>query len=147
MDKTKEVSKNTTIARWKPDFRYQKEKLVDVSLNNCKIKDDSVTDKEAYRVTLASLRGTLSAQGMGSPTVGSYSIPAGEKYDPRTDFSFLNRPDITIVQLDEYIADFKKRLETADSVLSQRIKDELALVEAKKTELLQKKEKDSEVSE
>lgn len=136
-----------TISRWQPDFRYRKDKRIDVPLNNCKIKDDSVTDKEAYRVTLASLRGTLSAQGMGSPTVGSYSIPAGEDYDSRTDFSFLNRPDLTIVQLDEYINDFKVRLENADAALAQRIKEELAVVEAKKSELVQKKENDSEKSE
>lgn len=136
-----------TIKRWQPDFRYRDDKRVDVELNNCKIHDDSVTDKESYRVTLASLRGTLSAQGMGSPTVGSYSIPAGENYNPRTDFSFLNRPDITIVQLDEYINDFKTRLENADSALAQRIKEELAVVEAKKSELVQKKENDSEKSE
>lgn len=135
-----------TIKRWQPDFRYRDDKRVDVELNNCHIHDDSVTDKEAYRVTLASLRGTLAAQGMGKPTVGSYSIPAGKEYDPRTDFSFLNRPDITIVQLDEYIADFKKRLESADDILAQRIKEELAVVEAKKSELVQKKENDSDKS-
>lgn len=136
-----------TISRWQPDFRYRKDKRIDVPLNNCKIKDDSITDKEAFRVTLASLRGALSAQGMGSPTVGSYSIPAGESYDPRKDFSFLNRPDLTIVQLDEYIEDFKARLEHADDALAQRIKEELAVVEAKKFELVQKKENDSDKSE
>lgn len=135
-----------TIKRWQPDFRYREDKRVDVELNNCKILDDSVTDKESYRVTLASLRGSLSAQGMGSPTVGSYSIPAGQDYDPRTDFSFLNRPDLTVVQLDEYIDDFKKRLESADDALAQRIKEELAVVEAKKSDLVQKKENDSEKS-
>lgn len=145
MPKTTVLS-NPTISRWQPDFRYRNDKKIDVPLNNCKIKDDSVTDKEAYRVTLASLRGVLSAQGLGSPTVGSYSIPAGQDYDPRKDFSFLNRPDLTIVQLDEYINDFKARLETADSALAQRIKEELAVVEAKKSELVQKKAIDSEES-
>lgn len=146
MAKQSNVVAIQTISRWQPDFRYRKDKRIDVPLNNCKIKDDSITDKESYRVTLASLRGALSAQGMGSPTVGSYSIPAGKDYDPRTDFSFLNRPDLTIVQLDEYINDFKTRLETADSALAQRIKEELAVVEAKKSELVQKKENDSEES-
>lgn len=145
MAKTTVIS-NPTISRWQPDFRYRNDKRIDVPLNNCKIKDASITDKEAYRVTLASLRGALSAQGMGSPTVGSYSIPAGKDYDPRLDFSFLNRPDITIVQLDEYINDFKTRLESADDALAQRIKEELAVVEAKKLEMVQNKENDSEKS-
>lgn len=146
MFKSVSISK-PTIKRWQPDFRYRDDKLLDVPLKNCQIKDDSMTDKEAYRVSLASLRGTLAAHGLGSPTVGSYSIPAGENYDSRVDFSFLNRPDLTIVQLDEYIADFKHRLESADESLAQRIKEELAIVESKKSELVQKKENDSGKSE
>lgn len=53
-----------SIERWKPDFRYREDKKVNHSLLNFVSSDDSITDKEAYRVTLASLRGTLGAQGM-----------------------------------------------------------------------------------
>lgn len=114
--------------RWRPDFRYTDEKFVSVPLDNFKSTEPSVTDKEAYRLTLASLRGEL-AQGSGRPDVGSYSLKAGEEYDPRKDFSFLNRKDLTIVELDEYIARFKKNLESYDEELSNDIKLELAKAE------------------
>lgn len=133
-----------TISRWQPDFRYRDDKRIDVELNNCKIISSSVTDKEAYRVTLASLRGTLSASGLGSPTQGSYSIPAGKDYDPRFDFSFLNRPDLTIVQLDEYIEDFRSRLESADGELRKRIESELDLVEKTRADLVAKQDNNSD---
>ena len=81
------------IPRWRPDFRYNDKKFIDVPLNNFESTEPSVTDKEAYRVTLASLRGEL-AQGSGKIDVGSYSLKPGEEYDPRKDFSFLNRKDL-----------------------------------------------------
>ena len=94
--------------RWRPDFRYTSNKHIEVSSNNFKSSEPSVTDKEAYRVTLASLRGEI-AQSSGKIDVGSYSLKAGEEYDPSKDFSFLNRKDLTIVELDEWI-DHKEHL-------------------------------------
>ena len=95
---------NPFLVRFSPDCRFtgRKENLK-ASLE--KFPFDSITDKEAYRLTLASLRGTM-AQGNGSITTGNYSIPKGGEYNPSQDFSYLNRPDITIVMLDEYIKDF-----------------------------------------
>ena len=110
--------------RWRPDFRYCDDKHLEVSLDVFKSTEPSVTDKEAYRVTLASLRGEL-AQGSGKIDVGSYSIPAGEEYDPRKDFSFLNRKDLTIVELDEYIARYKENLEQYDESLKAAIQYQL----------------------
>ena len=101
------VDTNSYAIRWRPDFRYVDNKFIQVGLNNFESHDPSVTDKEAYRVTLASLRGEL-AQGPGRPDVGSYSLKVGEEFSFDKDFSFLNRKDLTIVELDEYIAHFKK---------------------------------------
>lgn len=120
--------------RWRPDFRYTDSKFADISLDNFKSHEPSVTDKEAYRLTLASLRGQL-AQGSGRPDVGSYSLKPGEEYSPDKDFSFLNRKDITIVELDEYIAHYKKMIEDYDESLTQDIKVQLAKAEKLKQSL------------
>lgn len=131
------MSKENIISyavRWRPDFRYVEDKKITVPLENFTSSEPSVTDKEAYRVTLASLRGEL-AQGSGRPDVGSYSLKAGEEYNPATDFSFLNRKDITIVEIDDYIKVMKRQLEEADSELSEQIKTELASAEKKRQTL------------
>lgn len=120
--------------RWHPNFRYLSKKQVNITLNPFKQVEPSVTDKEAYRVTLASLRGEL-AQGNGKIDVGQYSIPAGKEYDPNFDFSFLNRKDLTIVELDDHIKIMKRQLEEADIELSERIKAELANAEIKRQSL------------
>lgn len=137
--KSTDVKINYT-SRWFPDFRYRNEKKIDISLKCFDSTEPSVTDKEAHRVSLASLRGEL-AQGAGKIDVGSYSIPAGQEYDPDKDFSFLNRKDLTIVELDDYIKVMKRRLEEEDSALSERIKTELANAQKKK-ESLEKDQKD-----
>ena len=121
-------------SRWFPDFRYRNKKMINVPLKCFKSTEPSVTDKEAYRVSLASLRGEL-AQGSGKIDVGQYSIPAGKEYDPNFDFSFLNRKDLTIVELDDHINIMKRQLEEADNELSERIKAELANAESKKQSL------------
>lgn len=130
--------------RFKPDYAYQENKFIDVPLNNFKSTEESVTDKEAYRVNLATLRGQL-ASGSGSPIVGSYSIPAGKEYDKRFDFSYLNRPDVTIVELDNYIENMKANLEHYDNDLKLQIQDEIKQAELKvesmKKAELQKAEK------
>ena len=136
---SKEIRYNTPensdySIRWHPDFRYRNYKMINVPLRCFESTEPSVTDKEAYRVSLASLRGEL-AQGSGRIDVGQYSIPAGKEYDPNFDFSFLNRKDLTIVELDEHIKVMKRQLEEADSELSERIKAELANAESKKETL------------
>lgn len=131
--KTNNNETNYSI-RWFPDFRYRDDKFIQVTLNNFKSTEPSVTDKEAYRVTLASLRGEL-AKGSGRIDVGSYSLKSGEEYDPKKDFSFLNRKDLTIVELDEYIAHYKKMIEDYDENLTQDIKIQLAKAEKMKKNL------------
>lgn len=132
---SKVIVESPTIERWQPDFRYRKDKKVNVNLGGFNSTEKSLTDKEAFRVSLASLRGTLSAQGLGSPTVGSYSIKAGESYNDDFDFSYLNRPDITLVDLHEFIETTKKNLEQYDSDLQIRIRSELKEAEAKAHEM------------
>lgn len=127
----------SVIKRWKPDFRYQNEKLIDVELKGFVSTEKSLTDKEKYRINLASLRGQL-ASGLGSPTVGSYSLQAGEDYNPDNDFSFLNRPDLSLVELHEFIERKKAELEKFDSDLNFKIQDELKNAQSKLEELQQK---------
>lgn len=134
LNKTDLIENPNYSIRWHPDFRYLSNKKVNISLKPFKQVEPSVTDKEAYRVTLASLRGEL-AQGSGKIDVGQYSIPAGKEYDPRFDFSFLNRKDLTIVELDDHIKVMKRQLEEADAELSERIKVELANAESKRQSL------------
>lgn len=129
-----ETFNNKTIKRWHPNFRYIKEKTIDAPLENFKSTDPSVTDKESYRVTLASLRGQL-AQGSGKIDVGSYSIPVGQEYDPAKDFSFLNRPDLTIVELDEKIALMIKYQQKYDGELKEEMDKQLAQAKEKRNEL------------
>lgn len=117
-----------TVMRWKPNFRYLKNKTDEFPLSNFLSLDDSVTDKESY-IDL----GNNSTGGTGQTP--SYSIPAGEDYDPNNDFSYLNRPDITIVDLDNYIEDFKKRLESADDALRAKIEKELSELQEKRDNL------------
>ena len=135
-------TENPFLTRFSPDCRFTgRKEQIKITLE--KPSAPSITDKEAYRLTLASLRGNL-AQGSGSPNVGSYSIPAGKEYDEKFDFSYLNRPDITIVMLDEYIKHFEERLKNSDESLAEQIKLELAKAEEKRSELVKQAEsKDS----
>lgn len=133
------------ILRWKPDYKYQDVKMSKHFLDNFKSTESSITDKEAYRVTLASLRGEL-ASGSGSLTTGSYSIQPGENYDPDFDFSYLNRPDLTIVDLDNFIADKRAMLESLDSNIAEQVKEQLKLAEQKQKELKLKNSNDTETT-
>lgn len=126
--KDENISNPNYAIRWRPDFRYTDNKRIIITLNNFKSTEPSVTDKEAYRITLASLRGEI-AQGSGKIDQDQYSLKPGEEYDPRKDFSFLNRKDLTIVELDDYIRVMKRQLEEADAELEASIKSELAKAE------------------
>lgn len=122
------------IYRWKANHRYALHKIVEPKLGGFKSTEKSLTDKEAFRVSLASLRGTL-ASGMGSPTVGQYSLPAGKEYDYNFDFSYLNRPDISLVELHEFIENTRENLEGYDRDLQIKIKAELEKAESKAKEM------------
>lgn len=130
----KNIDEKPTIMRWQPDFRYREDKLKKVELGGFKSTESSLTDKESYRITLASLRGEL-ASGMGSPLNGSYSLKAGEKYNPDFDFSFLNRPDLSLVELHEFIEDKRMKLESYDVKLRTEIEKQLQVAEQKAMEM------------
>lgn len=134
MSKSTVIDSNPTIKRWKPNHRYENVKLIDYELTGFKSTEKSLTDKEQYRINLASLRGQL-ASGLGSPTVGSYSLKAGEEYNPNNDFSYIYRPDVSLVELNEYIENKKQELLNSDSVLKTKIQDELTQAENRVKEL------------
>lgn len=127
------------ITRWRPDFRYAKRKTEDIDIEVFESSEKSVTDKEAYRVTLASLRGTLaSAQGMGDIDKSAYDLQPGEDYDPQKDLSYFYRPDVSVVEIDEAANRLKAQLVHFNGELKQRIQEELAKAEVKRSELVSK---------
>lgn len=141
---------NPFLIRFKPDYRYRSDKKTEYNLSSTTggfvSNDDSITDKEAFAINFASERGDMSA--LGASREGVYSIPAGKPYDPNNDFSYLNRPDITLVDLDNYIEEFKERLENADKALQSSLESELQTLQSKKNELSSQLEKgDKEESE
>lgn len=130
-----------SIIRWKPDFRYQEDKFVKVAQALPIDESVSVTDKESYRITLASLRGEL-ANGLGNINQSSYSLAAGVPYNPRSDFSYLNRKDLTIVDIDNYIKEFERNLKNSDEVTKQQIEEQLEALKAEREEFINKNKKD-----
>ena len=128
---------NPFLIRFKPDYRYRADKKTEYNLRSTSggfvSHDESITDKEAFAINFASERGDMSS--LGASREGVYSIPAGKPYDPNNDFSYLNRPDITLVDLDNYIEAFKERLENADNALKSSLESELKNLQSKKNEL------------
>ena len=123
------------VTRWRPDFRYVHDKVEDIPIETFNSTEKSCTDKEAYRVTLASLRGTLaSAQGMGSINKSAYDLKPGERYDPQKDLSYFYRPDVTIVELDQACERLKSQLNSFNSELKLKIEQELAKAEIKRSQ-------------
>ena len=131
-------NKNPYLLRFKPDYRYvtNKKTIYNLSTTNGGFisTDESITDKEAYAINFASERGDIAS--VGASRTGVYSIKVGEEYDPKNDFSYLNRPDITLVDLDNYIEDFKYRLENSDEQLKQKLTEELQNLQNKRDELI-----------
>lgn len=124
-------------------FEYKPNQIHNPGLCEVVVTDDSsaiytepsCTDKESYRVTLASMRGMI--QKLGSPNVGQYSLKDG-KYNPDFDFSYLNRPDLTIVDITSYINTLRDNLVKFDDETKQKIQEELDKADA----LLKEKEKE-----
>lgn len=88
------------------------------------IKDDfgeSITDKESYRLSLASKRGAI---GNGSSQSGWYMFPDGN-YDPNKDFSYIMRQDLSVVDIDRYIEQLQIKLESSDESLKAEIQEQL----------------------
>lgn len=137
-EKLETENKNPFLIRFKPDYRYTENKKTYYNLSTSNggfnSHDESITDKEAYAINFASERGDIAS--IGASRTGVYSMEPGEKYDPRNDFSYLNRPDLTLVDLDQYIQDFKYRLENSDKQLKQKLTEELKNLQEKRDELI-----------
>ena len=138
VEKLETENQNPFLIRFRPDYRYVQNKKTYYNLSTSNggfnSKQDSITDKEAYAINFASERGDIAS--VGASRTGVYSIKAGEKYDPKNDFSYLNRPDITLVDLDNYIEDFKYKLENSDEQLKQKLTEELKNLQDKRDELI-----------
>lgn len=110
---------NPLLFRYKPNNRF----LNGAWKNQVEqpiIKDnfgDSVTDKESYRLSLASKRGAI-ASGLGQS--GFYMFEDG-KYDPNKDYSYILRKDLSIVDIDRYIETLQNKLQTSDESLKNEI--------------------------
>lgn len=94
----------------------------------------SKTDKEAYRVTLASVRGMLDKGMFGGLNESSYSLKDGV-YNPDLDFSYLRRKDLTIVDIDNYIKTLESNLVKFDGDLKERIEETLSTAKAMKEDI------------
>lgn len=94
----------------------------------------SITDKESYRLQLASIRGAMSAL-TPERQKGTYSFSDGV-YDPHKDISHILRKDLSIVEIDEYIRATRESLEATDSTLQNEVKENLVQLEKKREEVL-----------
>lgn len=138
VEKLETENLNPFLIRFRPDYRYVQNKKTFYNLSTSNggfnSKQESITDREAYAINFASERGDIAS--VGASRTGVYSMKPGEKYDPRNDFSYLNRPDLTLVDLDNYIEDFKYRLENSDEQLKQKLTEELKNLQDKRDELI-----------
>lgn len=99
---------------------------------------ESCTDKESFRLTMASKRGSIgSLNGFGDfSNSKAYMFPDGV-YDSQKDFSLLLRKDLSIVELDEIIAELTAKQTSADEQLKAEIEEQLEFANTKKRELSQ----------
>lgn len=129
-------------------FEYNPDFIFNHGMREVIIHDDSksiyenpsVTDKEAFRVTLASMRGDI--RSLGSDSTGKYSLKDG-KYNPDFDFSYLNRKDLTIVDITNYIDKLQSQLENFDDELKLKIQEELNKASEMKETLEKERKPDS----
>lgn len=105
---------------------------------------ESITDKESYRLNLASMRGDMASLN-GSGNVGQYMFEDG-KYDVHKDFSYILRKDLSIVEIDEYTERLKQQLEAADESLKAQIESEIKALSDKKEEVVANKQNNSETT-
>lgn len=103
----------------------------------------SITDKESYRLQLASMRGAM-ASLTPERQKGMYMFQDG-KYDPSKDISHILRKDLSIVEIDEYIRSAQDSLNTVDKETTAQVKAEIEQLNAKREEILnsQKQTKDN----
>lgn len=118
------IETNPFLRRYCPNSRFNNGEGFNKSIDTIvKFEDfgESITDKESYRLSLLG-HSTSGAIGT-SPSGGTYAFPDG-KYDYNKDISYVLRPDLTSVQIDEYIKAEKAYNENNDLKLKSQIKKE-----------------------
>lgn len=137
--KETKITSNPFLFRYAPNCRFIYGAFKEQSLITIRKDEfgDSITDKQAYRLTLASQRGKIAAGG--SNIVGVYMYPDGV-YDSNKDFSYMYRKDLSIVDIDEYIKNKTKELEVADEKLKVQIEKDIAEAQKAKENLNSKSE-------
>lgn len=145
MTETKKIvdTGNPFLRRYSPNTRYtlgafKEQTLINVRKDNF---GESVVDKESYRLSLTTKRGSI---GTGSSPVGRYMFQDG-KYNPDSDFSYIMRKDLSIVQIDNYIANKEQELKKADESLKTQIQYEIEQAKAQR-EIIKEKENNQETS-
>lgn len=121
---------NPFLVRYRPNKVFKTNTYVAKYLTNKHIYQNSKTDKEAHRVTLASMRGALSSSNLPQ-TSGTYGFKAGTSLDMirKYDDSFFRRPDLTLADIDSAIAHMKESLEGLDEENKIKIQEALANAE------------------
>lgn len=133
---------NPLIKRYSPNCRFTDgyfKNTVQVKL----VKDDfgeSITDKESYRLSLIS---GVGAQASGAVNPACYMFPDG-KYDINKDISYVLRPDLSTVQIDEYLTAMKNSLESSDESLKTKIESDIKYAELLKANEQKKSESSEE---
>lgn len=124
---------NPLLYRYPPNSRFIKGEFSKQVETRVRIVDfgESVTDKESYRLSLASKRGAI---GTGSTNTGWYMFPDG-KYDHDKDFSYFYRKDLSVVDIDNYIAKMTEAQKVADDELKQQIEVQIQIAQNKKEEI------------
>ena len=140
----KETS-NPFTKRYAPNTRYtlgafKEQTIVPVRIDSF---GESVVDKESYRLSLTSKRGAI---GYGSATVGRYMFENG-KYNPDSDFSYIMRKDVSIVEIDKYIERKEAELQMADKNLAEQIQYEIDQAKAQKDLVKEQKNVDNSSNE
>lgn len=124
---------NPLLFRYPPNTRFiagefKKQVETKVRIENF---GDSVTDKESYRLSLTSKRGSMA---LGSSSKGWYMFQDG-KYDHDKDFSYFYRKDLSIVDIDNYIKNMTEAQKNADKELTAKIQEQIEAAKAKKEEI------------
>lgn len=118
------VFENPFLRRYSPNHRF----LNGAFKNQTLVKEEpviygeSITDKESYRLSLASARG--SRVNLGSGSKGEYMYKDGN-YNSSLDYSFIFKPGLSIVEIDCYIKGLKERLKASDEELKADIQQQI----------------------
>lgn len=118
----KKINENIYLKRYLPDCRS-----FGAFAEQCPTKiiiDDfgeSITDKEAYRLSLVN---GVGASASGGVNPACYMFPDG-KYEINKDISYVLRPDLSPVQIDMYLDSMKSALEQSDESLKGKIEKDI----------------------